>query len=276
MSIWQTTKFIKKVSPNIAVFSKFLSDLYDESWYGYLTEDEIRFFFAFVKNKRSLEIGSGTGRISFPLLRLGCDLYGIEGSSEMYNVLQSRLDRSQKDRFILWDARQIPYPADDQTFEAILIPFSTFGLLHNHVKDLGENRMFHEFNRLLQSKGLLIINDYRVSTFQEEFSNDPNPVEIFYHDHPVHGLVREVQESHFKEVPNRLLPHQMMRERRIKFIREKDGVALEEHCEGVPLWYPHDYRILGQDADFEYIKGESCQFHKDSSMLHIFQKNGNR
>jgi hypothetical protein len=196
----------------------------------------------------------------------------MEGSAHMYNILQSKLDLSQQARFILWDARQIPYPVENQTFEVILIPFSTFGLLHNQVKDIGENRMMHEFNRLLKANGLLIINDYRVSSFQEEFSKDSNPIEIFHHSHPVHGLVREEQESQFKEVPNRLLPHQMMRERRVKFIRDKDNVLLEEHFEVVPLWYPHDYPILGQDADFGYVKGECCQFHESSSILHIFQK----
>ena len=54
MNIWQINKLTKKKQAQIAVFSKLLSELYDESWYGYFTEDEIQFFFSYIKDKRIL------------------------------------------------------------------------------------------------------------------------------------------------------------------------------------------------------------------------------
>ena len=272
MNIWQTEKFSENHPSNISVYSKLLSNLYDQSWYSQLIEDEIQFFLSFVQQKRVLEIGSGTGRISIPLLKSGCDLYGIEGSSEMYVVLQSKLDVSQHSRFILWDARKTPYPVESEQFETILIPFSTFGLIHNQVENLGDNMLFHEFHRVLKSQGILIINDYRVNTFQEEFGNNLNCVQVFHHTHQEYGKIQEIQESQFQEVPHRLLPHQMIRKRRTYFIRESDGVLLEEHFERVPLWYPDDYKVLGRDAGFEYLRGERCEFHDAPSIIHIFQK----
>ncbi len=276
MNAWQANTPKNDTHLQVAVFSELLSGLYDESWYGHLTEDEIQFYFSFVQHKCVLEIGSGTGRISLPLLKLGVDLYGIEGSDDMLKILLSELTPSQKHRFILWDAREVPYPSENKTFEVILIPFSTFGLLHNHVKELDKNSMMHEFNRLLQPKGFLLINDCRVNSFVEEFGESTHLIETFYHNHPILGRIKEEQESWLKEAPNRLFSHQRIRERRVTFIQEKNGLLLEEHFERVPLWYPPDYLILGHDAGFDYIKGEYCQFHKEPSILHIFQKTEHR
>lgn len=272
MNVWQTKALGDNHENQISVFSKFLSEVYDNSWYGHVDESEIEFFVSFAMNKRVLEIGSGTGRVTLPLLQAGCDLYGIEGSHEMYTTLQSRLEASHLPRFVLWDARCTPYPVNDETFGLIIIPFSTFGLIHNNVEELGENRLMHEFYRILQANGELIINDYRIRSFQEEYGKKPFSTTTSYHEHHLHGRVTEIQESSFKEIPNRLLPHQKIRERRIKFIRESDGHVIEEHFEAVPLWYPEDYKILGHDAGFEYSKGVERQFHKRPSVSHIFRK----
>ncbi|MCP4133627.1 MAG: class I SAM-dependent methyltransferase [bacterium] len=274
MNAWQL-KQAPRVIEDIAVYSKLMSQLYDNSWYGTFSNDEIDFFLSYIKKNRVLEIGSGTGRISLPLLESGADIFGIEGSTSMFDSLLSKLSTVEKERFINWDARRTPYPAKDQAFDCIIIPFSTFALIHNNVENAGENRLFYEFNRLLQQEGLLIINDYRVEPFDRRKLQDPGQARVHEHHHHDHGLIREEQYSNFVVVPNRLFPAQIIRERRTVLIRVRDEKVLEEHFERIPIWDTNDFPLLGKDAGFSYLKGELCGFHADPSIHHIFQKSKN-
>jgi SAM-dependent methyltransferase len=109
MNVWELDKVKCHQPGDISVFCRLLSDLYDQSWYGTFNPEEVLFFNLFAENKRALEIGSGTGRVSIPLLESGMNLFGIEGSPQMFDILQSKLIAEHKNRFILWDARQTPY-----------------------------------------------------------------------------------------------------------------------------------------------------------------------
>ena len=275
MNVWELDKVKCHQPGDISVFCKLLSDLYDQSWYGTFIPEEVLFFNLLAENKRTLEIGSGTGRVSIPLLESGMNLFGIEGSPQMFNILQSKLPAEHINRFILWDARQTPYPAKNQAFECAIIPFSTFGLLHNDIEDFGDNRILNEINRLLVPGGLLIINDYRADLFDRKKIKSPDAVwrRERNHFHAEHGRIIEDQHSRYKIVPNRLFPQQIIRERRTVFTRKRDGKVLEEHSECIPLWDIKDFPVLGKDAGFSYIEGKKCEFHEDSSIQHIFQKN---
>jgi len=166
---------------------KLVSELYDHEngWFNICSEEEIRFYFSYAENRRSLEIAAGTGRIALPLLQSGCDLYGIDGSWNMLKVLHSKLDMTDRNRFILWDARQPPYPAEDHSFEFVFVAFSTFSLLHNQVEDAGDNRILHEISRLLKPGGHLVINDWRTTPFDHdefEYHDNRSGFDEFKHD----------------------------------------------------------------------------------------------
>jgi SAM-dependent methyltransferase len=272
MQVWQEQLISKHQPGYISVFSKLLSELYDQSWYATFSPAEVEFFASHIQTKTTLEIASGTGRVTIPLLDRGIDLYGIEGSLPMFQILQSKLSTEQRDRFILWDARQTPYPAANKTFEAVIVPFSSFGLIHNGVSELGSNRIFREFGRLLRVGGWVIINDYRTGSLDHNTLKKPEGVWLHYHQHPEHGQIREEQYSRYEIVPNRILPKQVIRRRRTVFLRERDGTVLEEHLESVPLWDVNDYPVLGEDAGFSYRGGEKCHFHQNESIQHVFQK----
>lgn len=191
---------------------KLVSELYDHEngWFNICSEEEIRFYFSYAENRRSLEIAAGTGRIALPLLQSGCDLYGIDGSWNMLKVLHSKLDMTDRNRFILWDARQPPYPAEDHSFEFVFVAFSTFSLLHNQVEDAGDNRILHEISRLLKPGGHLVINDWRTTLFDREdkVKNLP-PVWVHEHKHDTHGDIVEEHHNRFKIVPNRIFSDQI-------------------------------------------------------------------
>ncbi|MCP5195666.1 MAG: class I SAM-dependent methyltransferase [Gammaproteobacteria bacterium] len=257
----------------VAVFSSLLSQIYDQSWYGKFSIKESDFFISYIGKSLTLEIGSGTGRLSIPLLERGCNIFGLEGSKSMYEKLQSKLFKKNKSRFIVWDAMQVPYPIANEFFENIIIPFSTFGLIHNNETDLGANRLFNEFYRILKLGGLVIINDFRTQRIDRERLNKDLIEESFYHYHSQHGEILEKQTSQLKICPNELLDGQIIRERNTVFSVKKTGQVLEEHFERIPLWDIGDFPILGQKSGFKYVKGEICpDFHEEPSIMHIFQK----
>ena len=274
MSIWNLEA---TYNSNIEIdeashYTALLSELYDDSWMGKITQAEVDFFVSYIQEQRALEIASGTGRISRQLLEKGCDLYGLEKSKWFLEKLQSNIPTQYWNRFILWDAMKVPYPVADQTFNCIIVPFSSFTIIHDKCKDLGSNPAFHEFNRLLKPGGYVIINDYRINAFERRWLDEKPPPTIKKHQHPVHGEVLEEMYNEFKIVPNRVLSEQIVRYRHTKMVRVKDQEILEEHFEIVPAWHPEDYPILGNDAGFKYIKGEICDFHDGPSMNHLFCK----
>ena len=272
MQIWQESLIRRHQPSRISVFSRLMSELYDQSWYATFSPEEVKFFASHAQNKRTLEIASGTGRVTIPMLEYGLNLYGIEGSVDMFTILQSKLSSEQRDRFLLWDARRTPYPAKEHSFGCVIVPFSSFGMIHDGVADLGSNKILYEINRLLTADGFLIINDYRTEGFKREKLEEPEEVLIHQHHHPDHGCILEEQYSCFEIVPNRILPEQVLRKRRTVLVREKDKKVLEEHREVIPLWDVHDFPVLGADAGFSYLRGEICHFHEDPSIHHIFQK----
>ena len=258
-----------------AVYGALLSELYDQSWYGKLMDAEIEFYLQYAREGRVLELGSGTGRLSAPLLRTGCDLYGIEGSSAMLAQLHAKLPETERHRFIHWNAQHTPYPIQTASVDHVIIPFSTFGLMHNHVADIGANRIFHELARLLAPGGNVALNDFRTTPLDYTQANQLPSVAQFDHFHVEEGPIREEQISQFHIAPNRLFTQQMMRERTTRFIRLRDSKVLETHVERIPVWGSDQFPRLGQDAGLTYAGGVlTPDFHEEPSITHIYHKPG--
>jgi SAM-dependent methyltransferase len=274
MTVWHPDVRETPASAGVSVYGDLVSEIYDleGSWYGHVTEEEIEFYLSVIGGRRGLELGTGTGRVAVPLLERGADLYGLEGSAQMFSLLQKTLPPEHRPRFIHWDARRVPYPAPDETFEAVIIPFSTFGLVHDRVEDPGSNFILKELNRLLVPGSVLVLNDYRTGRLDPSLPEQEPSAETGSHNHPEHGSVREEQQSRYRRAPNRLFPDQILRERRTRFIRERDGEVLEQHLEVIPLWDVDDFQVLARDAGFRYLKRESCEFHPHSSSLHFMVK----
>ena len=266
------TDYINEKPADIAVFKNLYCELYDHGWLGKTHLDEIEFFVANTKGLRTLELGSGTGRMSIALLKRGIDLYGLEASKDMFCRLQSKLSVNDKNRFILWDARKASYPIDAQTFDCIIIPFSTFCVIHNNVENFEKNNILPELNRLLKPKGRLIINDYRAGRFERKIINSSTPVVTFNHQHDIHGAILEMRFNAFFSEPGMVLTEQVYRVRRTVLVRLSDGAILEEHHEKTPVLNATDFPILGSEAGFKYVSGNIVHYHSQPSMNHIFEK----
>jgi SAM-dependent methyltransferase len=89
-----------------------------------------------------LEIGTGTGRIFTEALAKGADIYGIDVSPEMVDVLKQKLDPSQHHRVSVQDMRSFD---SDKKFSLIIAPFRVFMHLtemHDHLAALNHVRSF--------------------------------------------------------------------------------------------------------------------------------------
>lgn len=73
-----------------------------------------------------LEVGVGTGRMFLDALAGGADVYGIDSSDAMLQVLQQRLPSDHAHRVRRMDVRSLTWP---QRFQLIVAPFRVFSHL---------------------------------------------------------------------------------------------------------------------------------------------------
>lgn len=93
---------------------------------------------------RFLDAGTGTGRVSVPLLKRGADLVGVDLSSRMMSRLKSKFPAA---RLAQADVSRLPFPG--KTFDAVL----TCHVMHL----VGPWReALKEYRRVLRSKGVYI------------------------------------------------------------------------------------------------------------------------
>lgn len=123
-----------------------------------------------------LEVGTGTGRFFTQALKEGADVYGIDISPAMLEILKSRIDKKDHDRISLQDIRDFDtgFP-----FSLVIAPFRVFMHLVetvdqikalNHVYDqLTEGGTFI-FDLYIPDPGLLASGMNDVMDFEGEFA----------------------------------------------------------------------------------------------------------
>ncbi len=278
---WKDIIPIRKKTDNIldpaAAIYEHASKFYDRSMYGKIVTEEINFYYqALAECNTVLEIGSGTGRLTLPLLKKGIQLYGIDASPAMLAILVTKLLDRHKDRFILWSALDTPYPAEDSSFDAIIIPFSSFSSIHGDAWNAIENNVvLKEFHRLLTPQGRVLINNRQLERVpKSKVTGDRYLLETRPH---LNNSDREnTQENvyyryHFS--PNNLLPNQVICTREIQFIEVDSRRILETHKYSVPCWSPEDYALLASNAGFILEENvPTPEFHYMPTVTHILRK----
>jgi len=295
--IWQSiSSEITNLSLQEPSFYDLISECYDSSeCWGKLSTEEIEYYSACLQNLTTLEVACGTGRLLIPLLQAGCNMYGIEISMPMLVELKSRLSLPDQQRVIQWDALQTPYPVEDESFERVIIPFSTYPIIHNnHIDKLDENKVLHEFYRILRPGGLVILSDPRTYVFDksgnmsaiahQELQGRNNKIlkgsvkgdELHItvnHQHPKHGEIQEKRTSSYELKSTHLLSKQVIQKQEIVLIRLRDNQILGKEYTSFPIWDIEDYPKLGENAGFEYLKmEETLNFYVTPTVNHIFKK----
>jgi SAM-dependent methyltransferase len=99
-----------------------------------------------------LETGVGTGRLYTQALERGADVYGLDCSPSMVDVLQCKLSPEQRNRVSLQDIRDFRY---DIGFDLIIAPFRVFMHL-THKED--QFNALHNIYRHLNPGGRFIFD----------------------------------------------------------------------------------------------------------------------
>ena len=84
-------------------------------------------------SRRVLELGCGTGRVTFPLAREGVAVVGIDRSAEMLHRAVQRKRRQRKKRsvqLVRGDIRQFPFP--EESFPLVIAPY---GILQSLLRE---------------------------------------------------------------------------------------------------------------------------------------------
>ena len=88
---------------------------------------------AIATNGPVLELGCGTGRVTFPLARVGASMVGIDRSAPMLARAANRLRRARNPlaiQLVRGDIRHLPFP--DRTFPLVIAPY---GILQSLLRE---------------------------------------------------------------------------------------------------------------------------------------------
>jgi len=91
-----------------------------------------------------LEVGAGTGRLYIPAVKSGADIYAIDNSPAMLQILKQKIDKSYHSRIFTQDIRTVDL---DMKFDLVIAPFRVFGHLISREDQLSAlNNIFKLLN----------------------------------------------------------------------------------------------------------------------------------
>jgi SAM-dependent methyltransferase len=114
-----------------------------------------------------LEVGVGTGRIFKDALKKGADIYGIDVSRTMIDVLRSNIPEESHNRVFVKDARDFNLGVK---FDLIIMPFRTF----SHFLDTDDQlKVLNNIHHHLNHEGRLIFDVFNpdLSLMKEGLEN---------------------------------------------------------------------------------------------------------
>ncbi len=102
-----------------------------------------------IKGKKVLDVGCGTGRMAFQLVKKGAAVTGVDFSEQMLEKARSK-PLAKKINFVLHDfSKGLPFP--DRSFDTV-----TSFLVLDHVQDV--DRFFAEAKRVCKPKGSIVLS----------------------------------------------------------------------------------------------------------------------
>jgi SAM-dependent methyltransferase len=115
----------QKQNSDFSEYPDFFARFYDLIYSQLRDGVDNRFYLARIKETKGkiLEIGSGTGRLLTEALSEGADIYGIDLSPAMIEILRTKLNLEQQQRISLQNMISFRF---DHKFDLIIAPFRVF------------------------------------------------------------------------------------------------------------------------------------------------------
>jgi len=151
-----------------------------------------------VKDKKILDVGAGTGRLSLRLAERGAEVTALDVSEEMLNMLKQKVKKhtfSKGMTFVVADAESLPFP--DNSFDIITAAF-----LIVHLKNL--KHFFAESYRVLKPGGLLAITNINQKS-PPELKTAKGKIIIESYYHRPENVVEELEQNLFTVKKNILI-----------------------------------------------------------------------
>ncbi|MEZ5196674.1 MAG: class I SAM-dependent methyltransferase [Bacteroidales bacterium] len=103
----------------------FFARFYDVIYKHVRSDEDSEYFLTKIRECKGpvLEVGVGTGRFFIEALDKGADIYGIDISPSMINILQSKLSKSEHHRIEVQDLCKLEL---HRSFDLIVAPFRVF------------------------------------------------------------------------------------------------------------------------------------------------------
>lgn len=132
-----------------------MADFYDD-YYGKNVAD-IPFWISCTEGrKKILEVACGTGRVTIPLVNSGKDVYALDYSEAMLDILKEKIENlnieKEKIKLLCQDMRNMKI---DEKFDVILITSNSV----NHLEKTEDfEKMLDSANSLLSDDGILVFD----------------------------------------------------------------------------------------------------------------------
>lgn len=137
-------------------YPDFFARFYDVIYHQIRDGVDTDFFLKKIKQSKGkvLEIGVGTGRLFIQALHHGADIYGLDISESMINILKKKLSNDQFERISIQNIIDFRY---DHKFDLIIAPFRVFMYLKEKNDQI---KALNNIHKHLQSDGRFIFDTF--------------------------------------------------------------------------------------------------------------------
>jgi len=237
-----------------------------------MLKDDIDFYIDYANklNGKVLELGCGTGRITIPIAKAGLQIWGLDVSEPMLDVLQEKAKceseiTNRNLNISIGDMRNYEF---DEKFKLIFIPFRTF---QNLIKEEEQKDCLKCCHEHLTDDGLFIVNVFKLL----EGHLDESWVRPEQTDYETIENDIKIKRTHIRKRVD--LENQVIYPTLIYYVTDKDGKT-EKYYEHLAMkyYYVDQLKELLQNNGFEVINEfgyyDKCSIEEGGEIIFVCKK----
>ena len=237
-----------------------------------MLKDDIDFYIEYANklNGKVLELGCGTGRITIPIAGEGHNIWGLDVSEPMLNVLWKKAKKENKTtnenlQILNGDMRDFEF---DEKFKLIFIPFRTF---QNLITDEEQKNCLKCCHDHLIDDGLFIVNVFKpLGGYIDESWIQPEQTD---YETIEDGIT--IKRTHIRERVD--LKNQVIYPTLIYYVTNENGKT-EKYYEHLAMkyYYVDQFKNLIQQNGFEIINEfgyyDKCSIEEGGEIIFVCKK----